>query len=630
MKIRNYFLILNKTVTLTLLTTLVLALVPIQSVGAIVSAQQPAGLLLDSYPLVADFNGDGLDDVAVFRPATGTWYIRNQGTYVLGQTGDFPILADYNGDGKTEIAVFRPSTGAWYILGKTAIVFGAVGDIPVPADYNGDGKTDIAVFRPSSGTWLIRGQGKLIFGKLGDVPIPADYNGDRKAEIATFCPATRTWSINGKIPFVFGAASDIPIPADYNGDGKIEAAVFRPSTGLWSIRGVGKFVHGQSGDLPLPVYFSSATQAAAAVVRVDGSTLAWNIRGGETFTFNGDTAFSKPGYLQSVFDPAFGSKITRVVADSWGDVCRHHYSLDQAWNADQTVIWINKGCDKFIDGNTYAPLPNLKFPPDSGGEARWHPTDPKAMIYIKNDTLGKWNPFTGANVILHVFSGYSNLFIGPSKGNLSNDGSMIALYSTSSKKAFAYDIVHNIKYPDIDFSTGPVVDSVTISALGKYIIVNVDPDSTKVFDLQGNQIGNWSEYGCPSHYDLTVDQNGDEVAVGVCKTGTDGIIKRRLSDGKITVIFPMGASHTSARNIRRPGWVYVTSPYYAPYLNQILAIKLDGTTFEIIAMIPNDVADYESEVHGSPSPDGTKVIIASNWDITPRPVQSFVVEDFMP
>jgi len=338
------------------------------------------------------------------------------------------------------------------------------------------------------------------------------------------------------------------------------------------------------------------------------------------------TAPDKPGYLESIFEPVFGSKITRVVDDSWGDVCRHHYSKDQAWNADQTVIWLDKGCNKFIDGNTYAVLPNLKFPPNGGGEARWHPTDPKAMIYIKNNTLGKWNPFTGDNVILHIFSGYTDLFIGPSEGNLSNDGGMIALYSTSSKVGFAYDIVRDVKYPDIDFNAESKVNSVSISALGKYIIANVNGDNAKIFDLQGNQVGNWSEYGCPSHYDFTVDQNGDEVAVGVCKTGYKGIVKRRLSDGQITVIFPMGASHTSARNIRRPGWVYVTGLYYAPYLNEILAIKLDGTAFETIAWIPNNKADYESEMHGSPSLDGKKVIVASNWNIGSRPVQDYVVE----
>jgi hypothetical protein len=31
-------------------------------------------------------------------------------------------------------------------------------------------------------------------------------------------------------------------------------------------------------------------------------------------------------------------------------------------------------------------------------------------------------------------------------------------------------------------------------------------------------------------------------------------------------------------------------------------------------------------MHGSPSLDGTKVIVASNWNIGTRPVQAYVVE----
>ena len=70
----------------------------------------------------------------------------------------------------------------------------------------------------------------------------------------------------------------------------------------------------------------------------------------------------------------------------------------------------------------------------------------------------------------------------------------------------------------------------------------------------------------------------------------------------------------------------MTGLYYAPYLNQVIAIKLDGTAFEIIAYIPNDKVNYESEMHGSPSPDGKKVIVASNWNISSGPVQSYVIE----
>jgi hypothetical protein len=64
---------------------------------------------------VADFNGDGLTDVVVFRPSSGMWYDRSTGQAVaLGKAGDIPVPADYNGDGRADFAVFRPSNGTWY------------------------------------------------------------------------------------------------------------------------------------------------------------------------------------------------------------------------------------------------------------------------------------------------------------------------------------------------------------------------------------------------------------------------------------------------------------------------------------------------------------------------------------
>ncbi len=86
-------------------------------------------------------------------------------------------------------------------------------------------------------------------------------------------------------------------------------------------------------------------------------------------------------------------------------------------------------------------------------------------------------------------------------------------------------------------------------------------DQTQVYTLTGERVGKpWLDYGRPSHYDLAIDGNGDDIAVGVSKSKPDDgrVIKRRLSDGKITVLTAGGyASHTSTRNLDRPVGAYV-------------------------------------------------------------------------
>ncbi|MDQ4133892.1 MAG: hypothetical protein M3179_11980, partial [Actinomycetota bacterium] len=86
--------------------------------------------------------------------------------------GDIPVPGDYHGDGDDDIAVFRPANGVWFIQGGLTVAWGASGDIPVPGDYDGDGDIDVAVFRPSIGHWFVSGGPTSAFGTAGDVPLP--------------------------------------------------------------------------------------------------------------------------------------------------------------------------------------------------------------------------------------------------------------------------------------------------------------------------------------------------------------------------------------------------------------------------------------------------------------------------
>ena len=97
----------------------------------------------------SDYDGDTLADLAVWRPADGSWHIRNSangevGALQLGQPGDVPMTGDYDGDGISDLAIWRPSSGVWSIHQSSAAgavreaQWGAPGDLPVAGDYNGD------------------------------------------------------------------------------------------------------------------------------------------------------------------------------------------------------------------------------------------------------------------------------------------------------------------------------------------------------------------------------------------------------------------------------------------------------------------------------------------------------------
>ncbi|MDD2942456.1 MAG: FG-GAP-like repeat-containing protein [bacterium] len=226
------------------------------------------------YPFVGRFSLSAEQTNVLF--ANGLWHLSgDQRILQWGEAGDFPVPGDYNGDGLDDLVVYRPGDGSWWISfsgEQTSAITFSLGeggrDVPLAADFNGDGAVEPIIWRPEIGLWIVRyldgTTDTFTFGRSGDVPLAGDYTGDGRAEAAIWRPSTGEWIISTGDERVivrqWGLSGDVPVPFDYNGDGSLDLVVWRPQSGMWYIRElsytedkVSLVQFGLPGDVP--VYF---------------------------------------------------------------------------------------------------------------------------------------------------------------------------------------------------------------------------------------------------------------------------------------------------------------------------------------------------------------------------------------
>ncbi len=222
---------------------------------------------------------------------SGTWTPPTDQACQLGVVGDVPIVGDWNGDGDDELGVYRPSTRQFLLdqNGDCSLSFGAGGDVgcrfvnldgvPIVGDWNGDGDDDIGLYSDrlfrmdldESCSWTPATDDVALFGLSGDTPIIGDWNGDGDDDIGIYRPSNRlylmdrdesgTWTPPGDQGCLFGLINDQPIIGDWNSDGDDQIGAYRPSARMflmdrdetcqWSIAEDLWAIFGLTGDQPI-------------------------------------------------------------------------------------------------------------------------------------------------------------------------------------------------------------------------------------------------------------------------------------------------------------------------------------------------------------------------------------------
>ncbi len=240
--------------------------------GSFDSAYSQYGSDSDTYPILADYNGDGITDLALFRyqPYTellidssavyGAWNIRN----TLGCSTAIPYIGLFDNDNKADFAYVNESNARLYIryanqnfsiVGDSINQYGTTSNsMPAVGDYDGDGMDDLALylfwinsslFIDYNGIGGLHGWNQItainyITGSdryLIKLAI-SDYDGDGKADFSYYDPRDNTWNIDfaynnfGSNDYSINMGisttgnSFRPVATDYDGDGMADMSLY--------------------------------------------------------------------------------------------------------------------------------------------------------------------------------------------------------------------------------------------------------------------------------------------------------------------------------------------------------------------------------------------------------------------
>lgn len=321
----------------------------------------------------------------------------------------------------------------------------------------------------------------------------------------------------------------------------------------------------------------------------------------------------------SLHETPLQTSVTRVTSNSRlgvrNGLARHHYSKQQAWNADETLL---DAGGRLISMSDYSVSPATIAMSRS---RNWSNLDPDIMYGIRfsgqrSNEFARYNVHERRSELIRRFDDFYTCRMGDGEGNISNDDRYVALVCTNPGQAptlISFDIADNRilgqkrlahdynwagfsqsgEFVVVEYSSGSSIDN-------QLLIFNQNLDHLRT-------VHNNIEHG-----DLAFDVDGNEIYLMIdalemsyieLETGT----RRELKFANSGSLFNHG--HVSCRNLRRPGWCYFSNGE-----GVVGAVKIASPAeVEVWGFHRSSRVSYDVLPKASVSPSGSQVIFTSDW-----------------